>query len=224
MSTKKIILFDMDDTLVFTIDTGFKRVNYSLEKMDIPKITFQHFNKVYGHIPFPECISEWGISKDESETFLYYYEKSKEFIKYTSIVNMEEILNLIKENNLLIGIVSNTPNYKIEKKFNEVNFDKNDFDCIYCDAKKPSGDSILLALHDLDIQLQNAVYIGDSMVDYLAAKQAGIDFLGVLTGNTSRADFLQAGLFSSEILPEVNSFNLSKVIENHFLQEESSYE
>lgn len=49
-----------------------------------------------------------------------------------------------------------------------------------------------------------AVYVGDLISDYRAAKNAGLQFVGVLSGGiTKEADFLQAGLKPGNIIESV---------------------
>ena len=48
--------------------------------------------------------------------------------------------------------------------------------------RKPAPDSVLKAIGELSVSLQDAVYIGDSEVDVKTAKNAGIAFIGVSWG------------------------------------------
>ena len=54
---------------------------------------------------------------------------------------------------------------------------------------KPNPEGLLLAISRLGAQKQDVLYIGDALVDAEAARQAGIDFLAVLTGTVSRETF-----------------------------------
>lgn len=55
---------------------------------------------------------------------------------------------------------------------------------------KPAPDGLLLASKILGIPVSDMLYVGDSPVDAQAAVSAGMDFVGVLTGTTSREQFL----------------------------------
>lgn len=55
---------------------------------------------------------------------------------------------------------------------------------------KPAPDGLLLASKILGIPVSDMLYVGDSPVDAQAAASAGMDFVGVLTGTTSREQFL----------------------------------
>lgn len=56
---------------------------------------------------------------------------------------------------------------------------------------KPSPEGVLFALERLGSTLQETLYIGDSTVDAETARNAGVDFAGVLNGMTT-ADELRA--------------------------------
>ncbi len=73
---------------------------------------------------------------------------------------------------------------------------------------KPYPDGILRVLERLGVTADEAVYIGDALIDAVAAKRAGVPFWAVATGETSREDLLAAGAaraFNSleEILPVI---------------------
>lgn len=59
---------------------------------------------------------------------------------------------------------------------------------------KPDPACLIAALRGLDVAADEALYVGDSVVDAEAAQRATIDFVAVLTGTTQASDF---GAFSS---------------------------
>lgn len=58
---------------------------------------------------------------------------------------------------------------------------------------KPHPDGILKIIDDLGVELEEAVYVGDALIDATAAIRAGIEFWGVATGETSAAALVEAG-------------------------------
>lgn len=56
---------------------------------------------------------------------------------------------------------------------------------------KPSPEGLLLASDTLGIPVSEILYVGDSDVDAKAAGSAGMDFIGVTTGNTSKETLCQ---------------------------------
>ncbi len=57
---------------------------------------------------------------------------------------------------------------------------------------KPSPEPLLLAARLLDVAPDDAVYVGDAVVDVLAAKEAGMDAVAVLWGAGTREDLERA--------------------------------
>lgn len=58
---------------------------------------------------------------------------------------------------------------------------------------KPYPDGLLKIIDDLGVELEEAVYVGDALIDGAAAKRAGIEFWGVTTGETSADALMEAG-------------------------------
>jgi HAD superfamily hydrolase (TIGR01549 family) len=75
---------------------------------------------------------------------------------------------------------------------------------------KPFPDGLILITKKLGVALNEAVYVGDAVIDAVAAQRAGIEFWGVLTGSAAKQDLIDVGaelLFDSfdEMLPQVES-------------------
>jgi len=58
---------------------------------------------------------------------------------------------------------------------------------------KPFPDGILHVLKRLGVSVDEAVYVGDAVIDAVAAKRAGILFWAVTTGETPKEDLVKAG-------------------------------
>jgi pyrophosphatase PpaX len=61
------------------------------------------------------------------------------------------------------------------------------------DSHKPNPEPLVLALARLGVKATDCVYIGDAVVDVLAAKAAGMESIAVTWGAGDRADLLAAG-------------------------------
>lgn len=62
--------------------------------------------------------------------------------------------------------------------------------------KKPDPRVFIKALAHFDIQPLQAVYIGDELKDFYAARDSGMQFIGVETGMATREEFKSAGAYS----------------------------
>lgn len=75
---------------------------------------------------------------------------------------------------------------------------------------KPFPDGLYNITEKLGVELNEVVYIGDAVIDAVAAQRAGIEFWGVVTGSATKDDLIAVGakiLFDSfdEILTLVKS-------------------
>jgi phosphoglycolate phosphatase len=59
---------------------------------------------------------------------------------------------------------------------------------------KPDAEPLLLACKKLKIKPEEAVYVGDSVIDYKTAKNAGMKFIGFLSNGSTKKEFKQAGV------------------------------
>ena len=105
------------------------------------------------------------------------------------------VIKELKSRGKKIGIVSTKLNYRMAEilgKYGATSL----FDIIIGaeDVKKPKPDpqGVLLAAEKLGIKKKEILYTGDSEVDALTAKNAGVSFAAVLTGTTTESDL--AGL------------------------------
>lgn len=101
------------------------------------------------------------------------------------------VLNILKNRGAKIGIVSNKFRYRIMELFGQM-FPKGFFDVVVggedLTVHKPAPDGLLFAIDQINVDVVNSLYIGDSTIDAEASQAAGMDFFGVLHGATSRAE------------------------------------
>ncbi len=144
----------------------------------------QDIKKIY---PFP------GKIEDVREERRYYYFKAlgKKNIIFPGV---EKVVRDLKEDyRLAIATGSSrvTVRYSMNKKFQK-NFD---FIVTINDVKKgkPAPDQLLLVANKLKFKPSDCLMVGDSFYDILAAKNAGMDSIGVLTGYTSKKELIKGG-------------------------------
>lgn len=172
----KIIIFDVDDTLIYTIDTAYKKTNMAGKKVYNKNLKKMDFVNLYGKYKFEECIRHWYNIEDISQ-FVNEYNNIK--LEYEYIGNIEEIIKDIKKSNVIIGILTNSTKEKTERKLKKY---IKLFDFIYADAEKPNEKAVLNIIKKYKVKKEEVVLIGDSKNDYQVSKNAHINFCGVNTG------------------------------------------
>jgi len=87
------------------------------------------------------------------------------------------LVDYLREKKIKVGIVSNDLRENIEYLYKG----KYDFLLGYgdCANRKPDPEPILIALKKLGVKASEAIYVGDSKTDIIAAKRAGVKSVGL---------------------------------------------
>lgn len=173
----KLYIFDLDGVLLDSSKNMSLAWQDVKNKFDI-NIPFFEYKKHIG-LPFFTILKNIGIKKDYLKIKKTYSESSiKNFKKkITLFKNTKKIINILKRKSKVAILTSKDTlrtNYILKKK-------KLKFDCVItCDnvnKGKPNKEGVLKILSKLKIKKENTVYIGDTKVDELTAKNAKIRFL-----------------------------------------------
>lgn len=198
MKDYKAYIFDLDGTLLNTLDDLAASVNYALGCMAMPVRTVDEVRRFVGNgvrklmeRAVPEGTSETTIDEALSTFRSYYLLHSADNTRpYDGIM---ELLRELKSRGKLIAVVSNKFDAATKELCSQyfgsyVDVAIGESDTV---ARKPSPDGINEALRLLGVSSSESVYIGDSDVDILTAKNSGLPCISVLWGFRDR-DFLLA--------------------------------
>lgn len=194
------VIFDLDGTLLNTLEDLKDAVNAALSMHQFPKRTLEEVQSFVGNGVrqlILKAVPE-NTKAEEAEACLtdfkaYYNLHSQDKTKpYEGIL---KLLETLKENQINIAVVSN----KYEQAVKELC--KHYFGaCIMAAVgdmddvpKKPAPDSVCRALRELEASVEDAVYVGDSEVDVETAKNAGMSCIGVSWGFRGRRFLEEAG-------------------------------
>lgn len=195
----KMVLFDVDDTLIYTIDTAYKKTNIAGNRICKKNLRKEDFINLYGKYNFEECVKRWYNIKNIKK-FVDEYNNIK--LEYDYIGDIEKIIKNIKKLGIIIGIVTNSTKEKTEKKLKEY---IKLFDFIYSDAEKPNKKAILEIMSKYNLKNEEIILIGDSENDYQVSQNANINFCGVNTGkrkwNNQNVKYIES---INELLTENN--------------------
>ncbi len=188
----KLIIFDLDGTLLNTIEDLGNACNHALEHCGFPKHGIEKYNGFVGRgicnlfrAALPEGMrSEENIARMK-EAFLEYYEKHKcDCTKpYPGITGL---LDKLEAANIKIAVASNKYQDGTEKLVRNF-FGKYRFSCILGqrDGKpiKPDPEIIYEIMEVSGIADRNdVIYAGDSDVDMQTGLNAGVRTIGVTWG------------------------------------------
>lgn len=193
------IIFDLDGTLLNTLEDLTDAVNVVLAKYNMPIKTLEQIRQYVGNgivklmeRAVPEGRNHAAFDKALEEFKQYYSVHCRDkTAPYPGILNM---LQQFKEHGVRMAIVSNKADFAV-KELNPVYFQglieiahgENEAAGI---RKKPSPDMVFQALREMDCGIDKAVYVGDSDVDLATAANAGMTCIGVSWGFRGR-EFLE---------------------------------
>jgi phosphoglycolate phosphatase len=189
----KGIIFDMDGTILNTIDDVVASVNYSMRYFNLPEKTVQEVKDGIGRgaINLIEDIVPRGTSEAEIykiyEVYQTYYDQhTNDFTApYEGIL---DLLKTLKNNGYKLAVVSNKYRYLVEALNHDIFRDYFDISMGEMDGVpiKPAPDMIHIALKEMNLSKDEVIFIGDSDVDMMTATNANIKSIGVTWGYRSK--------------------------------------
>lgn len=187
------IIFDLDGTLLNTLEDLKDSTNYALKKFGYPERTLDEIRCFVGNgvKKLIERAIPDGLNNPDFEKCLAVFKKNYAENMYNKTAPYEGILELLQNLNkhsYKIGVVSNKFDAAVKCLC------KTYFGDLISAAigeaenvrKKPAPDSVFKVMELLGASRMSSVYCGDSEVDAQTAKNANIDCIGVTWGFRSR--------------------------------------
>ena len=188
---KKLVIFDLDGTLLNTIEDLGHAANYALQKNGFATHTMAAYRFFVGngvrkliHRVLPEDFRNSETEELVLKDFIIYYdEHCTDFTKpYNGI---EELLLTLREQNVKLAVASNKYQKAVERIiehfFGDLNF-------VAVEGQKdginvkPDPSIVFSILAKAKTPKSQVLYVGDSGVDMETARRACIDSAGVTWG------------------------------------------
>ena len=196
----KLVIFDLDGTILNTIDDLADSCNVILQKNGFPVHTTEEIKYMVGNgIPklieraLPPHTDKSTFEKVLSEYIEYY--DSHCAIKTAPYEGIIEAISELKKHGIRVAV--NTNKIQSAAEILCQRYFPGLFDIIAGGASdippKPAPDGVLKILREEKILPENALYIGDSDVDVATGKNAGIDEIGVDWGFRGEAFLREHG-------------------------------
>ena len=195
-------IFDLDGTLLDTLQDLATSVNYALRQHRMPEHSIDDVRRFVGNGVrklMERAIPDGDANPDFEATFAtfreHYMVHSLDTTKpYPGIM---DALAELKARGCRLAVVSNkmmAATVELCKYFFpetiEVAIGENEAEGI---RKKPAPDTVFAALKQLGVSGDNAVYVGDSDVDLATARNSGLPCISVLWGFRDREFLLDHG-------------------------------
>lgn len=189
MKKYETVIFDMDGTLLNTLEDLADAVNYALREMQMPERTIDEVRNFVGNgvrrlmeLSVPDGFLNPAFEETFAKFREYYGVHCNDKTKaYDGVL---PLLRELKAEGYALAIVSNKLDSAV-KELAEIYFEGIVPVSIGERAgvlKKPAPDTVYKALEELHMPAETAVYVGDSEVDVMTAKNAGLPCISVLWG------------------------------------------
>jgi len=194
---KKVILFDLDGTLIDSTDAIVESFYHSFKELDFNfKGCEQDIKNEIGY-PLDVMYETLGVPKDDVMRFVDVYKKEYRKISGAKTFLLDNAFESVKlaSTFAILGVVTTkTTAYSIPllENFGIMKY----FDTIIGRQEvvnpKPHPEPIFKALENLNLEPSKNIYmIGDTKLDLIAANSAGISSLAVLCGYGTKNDLSQ---------------------------------
>lgn len=189
MNHYKTAIFDLDGTLLNTLEDLTDSVNAALEKNNKPQRTIDEVRSFVGNgirLLMERAVPEGTPLEETDQIFadfkahyaLHCNDKTRPYD------GMIALLKKLSNEGYNLAIVSNKADNAV-KELNKIYFQDVITVAIGERAgieKKPAPDTVNQAFRELGVTKEDAVYIGDSDVDVMTAKNSGLPCISVLWG------------------------------------------
>lgn len=194
---KKLVIFDLDGTLLNTIEDLGNAANYALSLNGYPTHSLASYPFFVGNgvrnlirKALPDDTRTDSIIESLLKDFKEYYnEHNTDCTKpYDGI---EELLRNLQDNGVKIAVASNKYQQATEKIIAHY-FGDIDFVAVYGQREgvnvKPDPSVVFSILSDAKVPKSEVLYVGDSGVDMETARRACVDSVGVTWGFRSEKE------------------------------------
>ena len=195
-----LAVFDMDGTILDTLDDLTNTLNLSLEEAGLPLRTKDEVRSFVGN--GVGKLIERALPEDTPET-----EREKFFEVFARNYKLHcadltrpydgvpELIVALRARGVKTAVVSNKVDFAVRQLAED--YFPGLFDIAVGERegvkRKPAPDSVLAVIDALGVRREETVYIGDSDVDVETAKNAGVDLIGVEWGFRPREVLLAHG-------------------------------
>ncbi len=194
---KKLIIFDMDGTLVNSSLTIANAINYVRQNLGFEPMDSKHILRmVNDHTlnPAKTFYHAESFDADHERWFSEYYTKhhEQELVLYDGI---KELLETLKSEGHALAVATNAYRRSTIESLTHLGVYEH-FDAIACyddvEKGKPYPDMLYKILDELKHSNDKSVFVGDGPRDEMASKNANIPYFMVDWGFTEHTDAIRS--------------------------------
>lgn len=205
---KKLVVFDLDGTLVDSIVDLGNAVNFALKEYGLPLHPMSAYYGFVGNGMEDLVRRSMGDKGKDDELYIKVRKVFDEY--YNSHCNdntvpyegIAELLKALSDKNIKTAVLTNKAQQYVGGILKKC-FPDHSFAAFYGQRqgveRKPHPQGFELLIKELNVEKEDCLYIGDSEVDVKTAINAGVDLVAVTWGYRSKEVIINAG---AEILAD----------------------
>ena len=184
------VIFDLDGTLLNTLDDLAGAMNYVLQRCKLPVHPVDAYRYFIGDgvdmlvkRVLPSSAQDDKTFKRVKDAFIKRYQEYW-CVKTTPYDGIEEMFDALHEKNLFLAILSNKPHLITNETVRHFFGTRHFTACIGYGIfpKKPDPEAALYIASSMGIAPEKCLYVGDTGTDMQTAAAAGMPRVGVLWG------------------------------------------
>ena len=192
----KAILFDLDGTLLDTLEDMADALNRTMDHFALPRRSLREVRSFVGNGARRLVELATGAEGERLEEILAVYKEDYDrnyLVKTAPYPGIMALLDRLHAEGCLTGIVSNKPDSTVQSLSDALFQGKADISVGEKAGirRKPAPDTVLAAMEALGVTKAETVYVGDSEVDVMTARAASVPCISVTWGFRDR-DVLEA--------------------------------
>ena len=193
-------IFDLDGTILDTLEDLKNSVNFALAESRCPERTLDEVRRFVGNgilVLIKRAVPE---GSDEALINTVFYDFKAHYAQHCADNTREYdgitgLFTALREKGIRIAVVSNKADFAVQELCDRyfpglIDIAVGEREGV---KRKPSPDSVNEVLCRLHADRDRSVYIGDSDVDIMTAKNAAIDCISVTWGFRSREFLISSG-------------------------------
>ena len=199
MERIKNVLFDLDGTLTDPAEGITNALMHAQRRLG-RKVSPREDLFVFIGPPLIETfMSEWGLSREESEQALIYYREhfgTKGLFENVPYAGIGDCLARLKEAGLRLFVATSKPeplSLRILEHFDLIKYFEAVAGSTMDEQRTKKGEVIAYALSTYQLDPSETVMVGDRKHDVIGARENGLPCIGVLYGYGSREELSEAG-------------------------------
>ena len=196
----KAVIFDLDGTILDTLDDLADSVNFALKKHGLPVRENAEIRSFLGNGMVNLVKLSAGDKAENIERILadfkeYYAKHSADKTKpYDGVL---ETISALKEQGVKTAVLSNKGDFAVQplvKRYFGGLIERAQGENEAAGVlRKPNPDGVYKIMKELGVTEKETVFVGDSEVDILTAKNAGVDCVAVTWGFRDEKDLIENG-------------------------------